>query len=326
MKLPEGKAPEKVNKPFKLIYNKGTLVKANPYIPGAMLGKYYLDLTPTLIDYSEYRYGEFDQSGVPMVGWGKDAYYLPVNIAQFGFIIHDLWLESKNPNYLERLKKLLEWFDSKKEDFKGTYVWYNLKYDKKYDLKAPWVSGMAIGEIISFYVRMSQVLNKPSLIETALKAFDYLKLDVSNGGVRRYDINGNLWFEEYPTEKPSFVLNGFIYTIFGLFDLYRVSGNERVKDDLEKCIKTLKESMHLYDVGYWSLYDQLKKELVMVYYQRNVHVPELDALFQLTDEPIFKYYRDKWLKTLAKRNILFVKIMYRVKPRLDKFLELFRKD
>ncbi len=28
-----------------------------------------------------------------------------------------------------------------------------------------------------------------------------------------------VWYEEYPTSPPTFVLNGFMYSLLGLFDL-----------------------------------------------------------------------------------------------------------
>ncbi len=322
MNLPKGKTTNK-KKTGNINYNPSTIVSANFCSLEKTLGKYYLDLTPTLIDYSENRYGEFDEDGIPVVGYGENSFYFPVNIAQFGFIVHDLWLDNRNSEYLKRLENILSWFENKKKEYKDCNVWFNEIDNKKYGIKAPYISGMAIGEIISFYLRMYQIFKEPKLLGAAWKAYRFLDIPFEEGGVKRRDNEGNIWYEEFPTREPSFVLNGFIYTIFGLYDLYRVTGDAEVKNTINECITTLKQTLHLYDTGYWSLYDQLKKELVMVYYQRNVHVPQMEALFYLTGEPIFKTYHTKWKKNLSNLNILFVKIMYRVKPRLDRIKKRF---
>ncbi len=141
--------------------------------------------------------------------------------------------------------------------------------------------------------------------------------------MRRYDAEGNLWFEEFPSARPAFVLNGFIYTVFGLYDLYRVTGSATVKEDIDRCIETLVTNLPRFDTGYWSLYDLQRKELVRYYYQKNVHVPQMAVLYRLTGNPIFEEYRRKWQSQLTPLNYLFVRLMYRVKPRMDRLRSLW---
>lgn len=43
------------------------------------------------------------------------------------------------------------------------------------------------------------------------------------GGVRTYFPGGFVWYEEYPTTPSLFVLNGFIYSLLGLYDLKEFS-------------------------------------------------------------------------------------------------------
>jgi heparosan-N-sulfate-glucuronate 5-epimerase len=287
------------------------------------LGGYYIDMSQALIHYTDGIFGDFDEAGVPLVGWGDRAVYYPVTIAQYGFILHEIWLCNNNlVDYLNKMHACLKWFESNKETYKETYVWRQPLRDAHYQLEPGWASAMSQGEVISFYLRMYQITNDKSLLETAIKAYDFMKFDVSEGGVRRYDKDRNLWFEEYPTKEPSLVLNGFIYALFGLYDLYRVTKIERVKNDIDLCITTLKENISKYDVGYWSLYDQMHKELVKYYYQKNVHVPQMEALYDLTGEEIFKFYAEKWKKTINPINFAFVQVMYRVLPRVQRIKKL----
>ena len=54
---------------------------------------------------------------------------------------------------------------------------------------------MAQGEIISFYLRMYYYSKKNDLLETAIKAYEFMKIEVNDGGIRSYDENGYLWLE-----------------------------------------------------------------------------------------------------------------------------------
>jgi hypothetical protein len=290
------------------------------------LGVYYIDMRPSIVHYTESIYdGTFDENNVPMCGDGKGGfYYSVVNICQYCFIIHAQYLDNEKDNELRILKNCLDKLESLKYEDDLIAKWDINYFNSRYKLSPPWVSAMDCGEVLSFYLRMYQILNDENLLSTSKKIFNFLKIDARNGGVRRIDENGCLWFEEYPSNPPSYVLNGFIYTIFGLFDLYRVSKDLEVKKDIDECINTLKKNLYRFDAGYWSNYDLLHKELVRYYYQKNVHVPQLDVLFKLTGESIFDYYRKKWNSNLTFVNFLFVKIMYRVKPRLLKVKKIIR--
>jgi hypothetical protein len=180
---------------------------------------------------------------------------------------------------------------------------------------------MAQGEAISFYLRMFQASGNETLLRRAKEAARFLSVDVVSGGVRRFDENGDLWFEEYPSSQPSFVLNGFIYTMFGLWDLWRVTRDKETRAEFDRCVITLGKNLHKYDVGYWSLYDQLKGELVRYYYQKNVHVPQMDVLHRLTGAAVFEEFRGRWARQIRPLNYLLVQIMYRLRPRLKRLKE-----
>ncbi|MDG1330756.1 MAG: D-glucuronyl C5-epimerase family protein [Crocinitomicaceae bacterium] len=284
------------------------------------LGGYYIDMRPAIVNYTGNIYnGTFDDNGVPMVQTpdGNLAYF-PVNIAQYGFIQHTEYLSLKKDESLATLRACIEKLDELKTEYKDSFVWFHHSKNESYKLEAPWASAMAQGEIMSLFLRFYQISNDPKHLEVAQKAYKFLQVEDDPHSLRRTDENGYLWFEEYPSSPPSYVLNGFIYTIFGLYDLYRVTGDKVVKADIFACIETLKANLHRYDAGYWSYYDLYKKELVRYYYQKNVHVLQLEALFQLTKEPIFGQYAKKWKKTLTPLHFAFVQIMYRVLPRWRK--------
>jgi hypothetical protein len=253
-----------------------------------------------------------------MCGGPQGLHYFPVNIAQYGFMLHADWVESKDPSTLGTLEACLDVLDATGSARDGAFVWWHQSYEPKYGIQPPWASAMAQGEAISLYLRMHQALGRRAYLDTAWRAYRFLAVPWSDGGVRRYDADGNLWLEEFPSEPPSFVLNGFIYTLFGLYDLYRVTGDHGVKQDIDACLRTLAANLHRFDAGYWSLYDLRRRELVRYYYQKNVHVPQMAVLHRLTGDPLFERYRRTWEAQITPLNHLFVQVMYRVRPRLDR--------
>lgn len=287
------------------------------------LGPYYIDMCPAEVHYTSNLYGGgFDKNGVPMTMAKNAPQYFITNIAQYCFILHAQYCAQKDESKHENLRNCMAVLEQEKIEDGDNAYWAQKYYCERYHIPAPWVSSMAIGEAISIYLRMYQLENNPSYLQTAEKAYSFLKKTYEEGGVRRYDENGYLWFEEYPSNPPSYVLNGFIYTLFGLIDLYRVTQRLDVKSDIDECFKTLKDNLHRFDSGYWSNYDLRYKELVRYYYQKNVHVPQMEILYKLTGEPIFLHYKNKWEKNITALNYLFVKIMYRVRPRMQRLKKM----
>lgn len=286
------------------------------------LGKFYHDFTQALFHFEENYFGDFDSNGIPMFGFGSKAVYNQIYIIQYGLICHDLVIDRVNVKLnKERLKRCVNWLIENQEEHLGTIVWRNHFPNPRYGLESGWVSGMYQGQVISLLLRYGQMFDKmDAVLPLAQSAFQFLDIEYKDGGVKRFDKNGLLWYEEYPGAEPSFVMNGFVYTLLGIYDLWRVTNDDSVKKTIDECVKTLKESMQLYDSGYWSVYDQLKKELATKYYHKNIHIPLMEVLHELTREEIFGTYKKRWEKQLNSNfNNVWVQLMYRVQPRLKRF-------
>lgn len=66
------------------------------------------------------------------------------------------------------------------------------------------------------------------------------------------------WYEEYPTEPPSFVLNGFIYSLIGLYDLLTLAPALQARDAaalFQQGMKSLKKLLLAFDNGSGTNYD-----------------------------------------------------------------------
>ncbi len=283
------------------------------------LGAYYQDIAPAIFHFENNSLGNFDKNGIPFVIEKDRECYSAGYVIQYALIQHELILQ--NNNVIDRkiiMQNCLRWLKNNLAVFHDSLVWRNEK-NTQYKLKKGWVSAMNQGQGISLFLRASQLFNETEYVALAEKLFLFFKYDYSAGGATRTDEMGYIWLEEYPSNPASYVLNGFVYALLGILDLYRVTQNKDALKLYEECLKTIEHNIYKYDRFYWSSYDQLKKELVSFYYQKNVHIPLMEILFGLTKKDIFNKLSIKWTKQLNSKFFLcLVQIMYRVQPQLRK--------
>lgn len=286
-----------------------------------ILGNYYQDFTQALLHYNGKSYACVDKNGIPYKNQKNQKVYSSILAIQYALICHDLYHTEVNAEENRaNILRIMNWLDENSEVFKDAIIWRSIANDQ-YDLPEGWFSGMYQGQAISLYLRAYQLFEDEKYLDTALKVFNSFKYDYSEGGFKRVDKHNCIWFEEYPTPEPSYVLNGFIFAIWGIYDLYRVTKNQEAKELWDSCVNTLEVNLHKYDVWYWSVYDQLKEQLVSYYYQKNVHIPIMQVMYGLTEKEIFNKYAIKWEKNLNNPFHRFItQIMYRVQPRLKKIL------
>lgn len=86
-------------------------------------------------------------------------------------------------------------------------------------LEPGWYSAMAQGHAMSLLSRAYSRSRNPLYLRAAYRAINPFLVPSSEGGVLTYLFGQHPWYEEYPTVPPSFVINGFMYALFGLYDL-----------------------------------------------------------------------------------------------------------
>jgi hypothetical protein len=164
----------------------------------------------------------------------------------------------------------------------------------KFGLNEPFYSAMIQGMAISTLVRATLVTGQNSFIDHAVSALRLFEIDVKEGGVSR-EIDGYIFYEEYPSEKKHQVLNGFFYAIWGLLDLVRYNNNATARQLWEEGLKTIVFWLPQFDMGYWSLYhigDGMKNPATIPYHK--LHIEQLKAMYDITGQKIFQEYADKW--------------------------------
>jgi heparosan-N-sulfate-glucuronate 5-epimerase len=123
-----------------------------------------------------------------------------------------------------------------------------------FTLAPGWISAMAQGEAASLLVRVHRFTGDDRYAAAARRLLGPIAVHSRDGGCG-VPWAGGWWPEEYPTEPPSFVLNGGVFAILGLADVAAALGDERAQRLFDDTLGPLAANVRLWDLGWWSRYD-----------------------------------------------------------------------
>jgi len=132
------------------------------------------------------------------------------------------------------------------------------KYPRAGEVLPGWYGAMCQGQALSVLVRAFRLTGQPkylAAVESALRPFT--RLTTEGGVVGTVHPGGLTWYEEYPTQPNSHILNGFMFALLGLYDASTVLGGEggRAGQLYSKGMDSLRVLLPLYDTGQGTLYD-----------------------------------------------------------------------
>jgi len=162
-----------------------------------------------------------------------------------------------------------------------------------YSFKLPWIDGMGQGLAISLLIRAYQITANIDYLNTAKKAFMPFEKQIKDGGNIFIDDKRRVWIEECPVLPAPHILSGFIYALFGVYDLYHIKLNKSAGELWYNGIETLERNIDKYDLGFWSRHDLITEHPSEFCYHE-IHIDQLNALYKLSDKQTFKKYADKW--------------------------------
>jgi hypothetical protein len=179
----------------------------------------------------------------------------------------------------------------------GTKVWYhNFDWEYRDTLKAPWHSALAQGQGISLLVRAHRETGTDNYLSAAEEAFYTFHSDVKESGVTHIDGDGYLWFEETIVDPPTHILNGFIWASWGVYDYYLYTKDSRAEWLFNEAVRTLRDNLSRFDVGFWSLYEHSGTRMMMLAspFYHSLHIAQLRVMHALTNDPIFEDFANRW--------------------------------
>nr|CAB3249271.1 D-glucuronyl C5-epimerase [Phallusia mammillata] len=190
-------------------------------------------------------------------------------------------------------------------------------------IKPGWVSAMAQGQGLSMLSRAYYIYKEEQYLEAMAKALLPFSIPSKEGGCRAKFLDKFVWYEEYPTTPSSFVLNGFMYSLIGLYDFkslledkFAISEDNNLPSktvgvvDIQATYKTvkklfddgmvsLKSMLPLYDGGTRTFYDLRhfafrKPPMIARWDYHTTHLSQLALFATISSDPIFEKYFNSW--------------------------------
>ncbi len=277
-----------------------------PNITPERLGGYYRDLRKK----TEMSGKVVSDLGVPLAKVQGKFMLQPVTVCQVALGWHERWIEDVSSDQaLNRFLLLANWLVENSEDRNMLGRVWPMQYGiATYSLSPGWISALVQGQAVSVLVRAYQITKRDVYLQTAQGALRPFMVNKHFGGVVSEGEDGTIFFEEYPSLEKNHVLNGFISSLWGLYDYYLAINDESIKNLFLKGVTSLLNSINLFDTGFWSRYSLLKhrniSNLASPYYHK-AHISQLIATNYLYKSPIFLEFANKWEQYLKNRKNLY---------------------
>lgn len=201
---------------------------------------------------------QLDKDGIFKIDIRNEYQYYPVSHAIYALECISKYYIYKEEEYKNTFMKYIDYFIKNQDKNNGGWpIEFNYKYAVVgiSELVSPWYSALAQGFIISCMVRAYYLTNNIEYLNSAILGSKIFNIDVKDGGIKGIFLDRYIFYEEYPTTPGTYVLNGFMFSLMGLYDLYMATNNIEVKKLLLDGLETLKECISMYDIGFLSMYD-----------------------------------------------------------------------
>lgn len=264
---------------------------------------------------------KFDSEGVPQihsyidVEEAKGYYYYPITIGQYALAIFHDYLSSGSSESRDHFLRMAKWFQENAIEENNAVFWITEVPKPEFDMHQPWKSAFSQSRGISVLLRAWQIDQDPHKLDTCRRALTAFDRDVSNGGVRVDHEEGRTFYEEYVAKKPTRILDGHMFSLFGLYDFVR---SQRGVDHpttalaqslFEDGIQGLEKWLPDFDMGFWVHYNQCDIEgyppddPCTLGYLRLVSC-QLEILSSLSGSRTLDQYARRFRNYLQPKNIL----------------------
>ncbi len=215
------------------------------------------------------------------VDTGEEIYF-SIGIFQYGLAAYDLFLKTNEEKYKEKLLACSNWAVKNQQEDGG---WVTFAFENP---EHPY-SSMAQGEGISMLIRAYIVTNEEKYLNAVHLAKEFMLTPINEGGTTNY-IGKDVYFYEC-THDP-LILNGWIFSLWGLYDYSKYFNAPHVTDILNASLSSLKAKLPEFDIKYWSKYEYGKRICSPFYHK--LHIAQLRVMYDLFGDDVYKEYADMW--------------------------------
>jgi hypothetical protein len=230
-------------------------------------------------------HGPLDEDGVPyFIPTKEEAFategYHPTYIAQYALARWNEYLRTKKEEPLKAFLTQAQWFVAHETRIADGVGGWPLQFPC-YDFYATgsWLSALTQGGIVAVMVRAYLMTGEENFLQVARRALKTFELDILEGGVSAKIGEHGIFFEEVAVYPAAHILNGYILSLFGLYDYVFLTNDKHIAQLIQRSIDTLHTLLDQYDLGYGTRYDLLLRGHTNPFYH-NLHVLLLAALAQ----------------------------------------------
>lgn len=242
------------------------------------LGEYYLifDEDPARLN---RLISTFDDNGIPLNSSYIDVeeprlHYYPISIGQYGLAVFASFKKSNNIEKKQYFLRIADWFyENRVDDSKLGSYWLTDIPKPEYKISRPWKSAFAQSRGLSILLRAWQMTGRKEYFDVCKKALIPFTVDIRDGGVSANLRNGFPFYEEYVADEPTMVLDGHLFSLFGLYDFVRAvpessdaESHLLAKNLFNAGIESLTHWLPEFDMKYWLRFNLCRMD----------HYPETD--------------------------------------------------
>lgn len=250
---------------------------------------------------------DFGEDGLPVLKVDNgSSIYFPTVIFQYGLGAYDTYLLTEDKKMLDLMLKCADWAVRNQEE---TGAWSTFFYENP---ENPY-SAMTQGEGTSLLLRAYLETNDEKYSCCAHKAVSFMLKPISEGGTSEY-VNEEVFLHEV-TNKPV-ILNGWIFSLFGLFDYCLTFHDPKIQSILDRTIQTMANHLSDYDTGYWSKYNC--ENMITSPFYHSLHIAQMEAMYRISGMTVFRETKERWKKYQKSR---LNRIRSFVKKAVQKILE-----
>lgn len=275
------------------------------YYSKEKISGYYNDMTGKVCENTV-----LDDNGIPLTSTiaGVTTYF-PIAIFQYGLGLYDLYIGTNKKAYEDKFLKIANWA---MDNIDKNGMWDCMK--KLNDSVHETQSSMCQSEGVSVLLRAYTLTNDTAYLKAAKQAIAFMVKNIKNGGTSYIDSENSIIFQEYVSKDNLCVLNGWIFSIFGLYDYCHICKEKKYTDILNNTVQTLIKKLPAYDRGYWTNYD-LKGTIASPAYH-DIHIMQLKLLYDLFGNEEFNIYAEKWEIYQKSKIKKYISMLIKVKQKI----------
>jgi heparosan-N-sulfate-glucuronate 5-epimerase len=316
MSAVDGRRRRRASEDGRRRYGRGFSLPPGRHVRLGAVGGYYLDFTEKTED---------PQWPPPWFPW--PGFHRFMAIPQWGLGAYERYLDGQGSEWLaSALRAAAYLVEEQTADGRYAGGWFEPHdYPHTFNIRGPWLSAMAQGQCASLLVRAHAETKDERFADAARHALKPMTIATHDGGVQA-TLDGDAFPEEYPTTPPAFVLNGAIFALWGYYDLWKGTSDDKAGALFRNGTSALTANLHRWDTGYWSRYDLFPHPIINVAspaYHR-LHIHQLQILADLAENSDLRKFAERFESYAESRRCriraLAMKVAFRLAvPRNNAF-------